>query len=267
MSVDVLVPTRNRPAELAVTLSGLAGQDGPLRRVIVSDQSDSQPSFDAAPVQAMAHQLGRQGVSVEFERHLPRRGLAEHRDFLLGQASSPYVLFLDDDVWLRPGTLSLMWTAMSRLRCGFVGCAMQGLSFLDDYRPGELAPYEEWADGVSAEVIGPEEQRRWTLHNAANLVHLERELAMKPGEWRAYKVAWVAGCVLFDRAKLMDCGGFDFWRDLPPEHAGEDVAAQWRVMARYGGAGVLPTGAVHLESETTVPQRDVQATEVVRVAP
>ena len=108
MNIDVLVPTRDRPAELAVTLSGLAVQDGPLGRVIVSDQSDAQPSFDAAPVQAMASQLGRQGVPVEFGRHLPRRGLAEHRDFLLGQATGPYVLFLDDDVWLRPGTLSLM---------------------------------------------------------------------------------------------------------------------------------------------------------------
>lgn len=76
-------------------------------------------------------------------------------------------------------------------------------------------------------------------------------------------MAWIAGCVLFDRAKLVECGGFDFWADLPPEHAGEDVAAQWRVMERYGGAGVLPSGAVHLESPTTVPDRRVQATEAV----
>jgi hypothetical protein len=101
------------------------------------------------------------------------------------------------------------------------------------------------------------------LHNAANLVHLADQSDIPDGEWRAYKVAWIAGCVLFDRAKLVECGGFDFWRDLPPEHAGEDVAAQWRVMARYGGAGLLPSGAVHLESSTTVPDRQVQATEVL----
>jgi hypothetical protein len=53
------------------------------------------------------------------------------------------------------------------------------------------------------------------------------------------------------------------WRDLPVEHAGEDVAAQWRVMARYGGAGVLPSGAIHLEAPTTVPNREVQATDLL----
>ena len=34
-------------------------------------------------------------------------------------------------------------------------------------------------------------------------------------------------------------------------------------MARFGGAGILPSGAYHLESPTTVPDRDVEAWEVV----
>lgn len=86
---------------------------------------------------------------------------------------------------------------------------------------------------------------------------------MRPGEWRPYKIAWVGGRVLFDRLALLDSGGFDFWSDLPSERAGEDVGAQWRVMARHGGAGILPTGAGHLESPTTGPNREVEVTEVV----
>ena len=40
--LDVLIPTRNRPAELAVTLSWLAAQDGvPEFGVVVSEQSDA----------------------------------------------------------------------------------------------------------------------------------------------------------------------------------------------------------------------------------
>jgi hypothetical protein len=76
----------------------------------------------------------------------------------------------------------------------------------------------------------------------------------------------VGGCVLFDREALVACGGFDFWDQLPVNHAGEDVAAQWRVMERYGGAGILPSGAVHLESPTTVPDRSTDAADVVFVA-
>jgi hypothetical protein len=41
------------------------------------------------------------------------------------------------------------------------------------------------------------------------------------------------------------------------------VAAQLAVMRRYGGAGVLPSGAYHLEAPTTVTEREVEAWELV----
>jgi hypothetical protein len=69
--------------------------------------------------------------------------------------------------------------------------------------------------------------------------------------------------VMYRREALNDAGGFTFWPDLPPDHAGEDVMAQWQVMERFGGAGILPSGAVHLESPTTVTDRRVEAYEVV----
>jgi hypothetical protein len=251
--------------ELATTLAGLAAQDGPAFRVVVSDQSDGDPSYATDPARSMAAVLERRGRPVRCHRHVPRRGLAEHRQSLLDRSDARHVLFLDDDVWLAPGTVARLHSAITALRCGFVGCAMQGMSFLDDQRPEELTSYQEWDGPVRPETITADspEFERWRLHNAANLVHLADRLVIPDGEWRAYKVAWIAGCVLFDRAKLVECGGFDFWRSLPAEHAGEDVAAQWRVMARYGGAGLLPSGAVHLESPTTVPDRQVQATAVL----
>ena len=43
----------------------------------------------------------------------------------------------------------------------------------------------------------------------------------------------------------------------------QHVLAQHRVMARAGGAGILPSGAVHLEAPTTVPDRCVQARSVL----
>jgi GT2 family glycosyltransferase len=260
--IDVVIPTRNRPVELATTLAGLAGQEYGAFRVLVSDQSDGEPSFATPPARAVAQALRVRGRAVRFVRHLPRRGLAEHRAFLLAQARAPYVLFLDDDVWLEPGAVGRLRTAIGELGCGFVGAAVQGLSYWDDERPHQLAAYEEWDGPVRPEQL-TRDSPRVALHSAANPFHLEQRLRLKPGEWRAYKIAWVGGCVLYDRLALTRCGGFDFWPDLPVEHAGEDVGAQWRVMARYGGAGVLPSGAVHLESPTTVPDRKVEATEVV----
>jgi GT2 family glycosyltransferase len=265
--VDVLIPSFGRTAELAVTLSGLAAQEGVPFRVVVSDQTEGDAAtFEQPVVRAMVRVLEAQGRSVRLERHLPRRGLAEHRDYLLGLTHAPFVLFLDNDVWLEPGTLRRMTEALRTAGCGFVGSAVQGLSYLGDDRPQERTGLTFWPDNeVQPERIRPGSEgfARWPLHNAANLAHAAAERAVPYGEWDLYRIAWVGGCVLFDRAALVDCGGFDFWDRLPTEHAGEDVAAQWRVMERFGGAGVLPSGAVHLEAPTTVPDRDTDAARVV----
>jgi GT2 family glycosyltransferase len=263
--LDVLVPTRNRAAELAVTLAGLAGQDEPDFAVVVSDQSDGAPDWEHPAVAAMVRVLEVQGRPVRLTRHLPRQGMSEHRQFLLDCSSSAQVLFVDNDVWLEPGSLQRMSDALTTLDCGFVGMAVQGLSYLADDRPAERATFELWSNGVHPERIRRTEPgfSRWPLHNAANPTHLSAALDLGPDEWRAYRIAWLGGCVLYDRARLVQCGGFDFWDALPPDHSGEDVAAQWRVMEKYGGAGILPTGAVHLESPTTLPHRPVEAFDVV----
>ncbi|MFC4020954.1 glycosyltransferase family 2 protein [Micromonospora sp. GCM10011542] len=264
--LDVLIPTRNRAAELAVTLAGLAAQEGvPGFGVVVSDQSDGEPAFAHPAAATVVRALRHRGHPVLLTRRLPRRGLAEHRAYLLAASAARYVLTLDDDVWLEPGTLHRLVTAIGELDCGFVGNAVHGLSYADDVRPQTHDRYEEWIGRPLPERVRPgtPEWDRAQIHSAANLLHVTGKLALPAGAWRAYKISWIGGCVLYDRARLVDCGGFDFWRRLPEKHQGEDVAAQLAVLARYGGAGILPSGAYHLESPTTVTERDVEAWEIV----
>ncbi|RIX30878.1 glycosyltransferase family 2 protein [Amnibacterium setariae] len=263
--VDVLLPTSGRIAELAVVLAGLAAQDDPAFRLTISDQSDDHAMAEAPAVQAMLRVLAAQGREVRVLQHLPRLGIAEHRAFLLAQATAPFVLFLDDDVWPEPGLLATLHAAIESLGCGVVGAAQQGLSFLDDVRPHEQAPFATWPDRVEPERLRPDSPgtERWTLHNAANLVHIAARTELPEQGWVPYRVAWLAGCVLYRREALVEVGGFDFWRELPPEHGGEDVVAQWRVMERFGAAGVLPSGAVHLEAPTSIPDRTVDAVHAV----
>lgn len=272
--LDVLVPTCDRPVELATTLAGLAAQTGVQFRLVISDQSDGAPAYDTPSATMLVRALRRRGTPVELLRHLPRRGITEHRAFLLSRSSAAAVAFLDDDVWLEPGVLDRLLRALRALRCGFVAAAMQGLSHLEDRRPGECAPFEVWEGPVRPETVvkdGPA-WSRWTLHNAANGLHLAHRLGLDTGplpppeRWLPYKVAWAAGCVLFDRAALVDAGGFDFWRELPPDAHGEDVLSQQRVMARRGGAGILPSGAYHQQSGTTLRTRSVSAVDVLPVA-
>lgn len=263
--VDVLVPTSGRLTELAVVLAGLAAQDDPPFRVIVSDQSEDHALAQEPAVQSMLRVLAAQGRDPQVLQHLPRRGIAEHRAFLLSQATAPYVLFVDDDVWLEPGTIRTLHEAIERLGCGVVGAAQQGLSFLGDVRPAEQEPFAPWDEAVRPERLraGSPGTERWTLHNAANLTHIAARTDLPEQGWLPYRVAWLAGCVLYRRRALEAVGGFDFWTQLPPNHGGEDVAAQWKVMERFGGAGVLPSGAVHLEAPTTVPDRTFDAAKVV----
>lgn len=264
-TLDVLVPTSGRPGALAVCLTGVACSPVRDLRLVVSDQSPGDAAYDDPVVRGVLRVLEHHGTQVALSRHLPPRGMAEHRAHLLSLATAERVLFLDDDVLLEPYAIPTLMAAMTTSGAGVVGMAMQGLSHVGDERPHEHAAYEEWDGPVRPERVrkGTPAWERWRLHNAANLVHLDRRLGPHPRGWRAYKIAWLAGCVLFDRQALLDAGGFDFWTRLPAASAGEDVVAQLRVLERAGGAGVLPSGAWHLELPTSVPDRRADAYALV----
>ncbi len=266
--LDVLIPTYRRPAALAVTLTSLIGQRMRDFRVVISDQTEQEASTDSGEVVAAIRVLRARGCPVNVHRHLPRRGLAEQRQFLLDQASAPYVLFLDDDVILEPEVVERLYETIQEEQCGFVGAAVIGLSFLADVRPNEQQ-IEFWRGHVKPETVRPGSLawERYRLHNAANLFHVEQRLHVGPHDRLKYKVAWVGGCVLYRGKALQAVGGFEFWRDLPAEHCGEDVLAQLRVMAEYGGCGVLPSGVYHQELPTTVQNRAYDAPRILDVDP
>ena len=259
-SIDVLVPTCNRPYALAMTLTSLAAQTVRDMRICISDQSDRPDVLEQPEVQAVRRLLTATGRTVETWRHLPCLGMAEQRAFLLSRVSAPYCLFLDDDVLLENDLIERLLHAIAEQQCGFVGSALHGLSYADDVRPHQQQ-LDLWEGRVEPEQVAPESPAwdRHRLHNAANLYHVQQKLGLGRDETRYYRVAWIGGCVLFDSAKLREAGGFDFWPELPPQHSGEDVLAQLRVMERFGGCGIIPSGAYHMELPTTVRERSVDA--------
>ena len=263
-ALDVLIPTYNRPAALAVTLASLASQTWRDFRVVISDQSEGLDAKSAGEARAVLKVLSVHGNPIEVHKNAPPQGMAEQRQFLLDRSSARYALFLDDDLILEPHVVETMLKAIQEEGCGFVGSAVIGLSFLDDVRPHEQA-IEFWDGPVQPEVVlpGSPEWQRYRLHNAANLYHLAQHLGLSPQQPRKYKVAWVGGCVLYDTDCLRSVGGFTFWKQLPLQHCGEDVLAQQRVMAAYGGCGLIPSGVYHQELPTTVPDRRVNAPQVL----
>lgn len=263
-TIDVLIPTYNRPAALAVTLTSLIAQTYRDFRLVISDQTESEDVTAAGEVRAVLRVLTTHGHPVEVYKNLPRRGMAEQRQFLLNHSRAPYALFIDDDLILEPYVIRMMVTAIREEKCGFVGSAAHGLSFINNVRPHEQA-IEIWEEPVRPEIVRPEtrEWERHKLHSAANLYHVQQQLGLTPEEPHKYRVAWIGACVLYDAAKLRSVGGFNFWKELPKQHCGEDVLAQLRLMARYGGCGLIPSGVYHQELPTTVTDRGVNAPEVL----
>lgn len=259
-TVDILIPTYCRSAALAVTLTSLCAQTFRDFRIVISDQTEDSNPMEAGEVQAVLRVLRAHGHVVEIHKHLPRRGMAEQRQFLLDRATAPYALFIDDDVILESYVVERMLAAIQEEGCGFVGSAVIGLSFINDIRPHEQF-IEFWEGSVQPELVKPDtpQWERWRLHNAANLYHLQQRLGLTPDKQRKYRVAWVGACIMYDTAKLREIGGYSFWQDLPAEHCGEDVLVQLRLMERYGGCGLIPSGVYHQELPTTITDRRVAA--------
>jgi len=249
-SVDVLIATYNRPESLMMTLAGVAAQTEHDLRVVVADQSDP-PVGDRPTALTLRRVIEARGGVVEWHARPQVHGIAEQRDFLLRRATADAVLYLDDDVLMEPTVIETLLATLRAEGCGFVGAFPAGLSHRADVRP-EQQIVERWEGPVRPEVVEPGSPawERWNLHRAANTYHAGQRLA--PGEHIRYKVAWLASCILYDREKLLAVGGFAFWSRLPRYHSGEEALVQNLLMRRWGGCGVLPSGAYYSQEPTTV---------------
>ncbi|HYX49735.1 MAG TPA: glycosyltransferase family A protein, partial [Ktedonobacteraceae bacterium] len=218
--------------------------------VIIADQSQ-HPTAHSQEIKSLLRVIEARGGSIDYHCRPPIHGIAEQRDFLLNRATAQNVLYLDDDVFMEPWVIEKLLEVLQREQCGFVGAFPAGLSHRDDVRPQQQI-VEYWEGPVQPEAIDPASPQweRWQLHRAANLYHVSQSL--NPGEFRLYKVSWVASCILYDRTKLLEVGGFSFWSRLPRYHSGEEVLVQNLLMRRWGGCAFMPSGTYYSQVPSTV---------------
>ena len=76
-------------------------------------------------------------------------------------------------------------------------------------------------------------------------------------------MAWIGACVLYDVAKLDAGRGVPVLAGASGDHCGEDVLVQTRMLERYGGCGIIPSGVYHQELPTTIPDRSINAVELL----
>jgi GT2 family glycosyltransferase len=97
-----IVPTLDRPADLAACLASLAAARPPFARIVVADQgADGGPAALAA----------RHGAT---HLHLEQRGLSRARNAALARADEPWRYFPDDDCTVAPDILARVGEALAR---------------------------------------------------------------------------------------------------------------------------------------------------------
>jgi glycosyltransferase involved in cell wall biosynthesis len=261
--LTLLIPTFNRVEALAVTLASLLTQKYSDFNIVISDQS-TYPIEENGVIQNLVRIFALHHIMVEIHRHLPRKGIAEQRQFLLERSDTTYCLFLDDDLVLENFVIFNLIKVLKENQCAFVGAAPIGLSYIDDIRPEEQH-ITFWESAIKPETIEVNslEWQRYKNHNAANPLHIASKFHISPENPKPYHIAWVGGCVLYNRKKLTELGGFEFWENLPKEHCGEDVLVQLKLMQKYGGCAILPSGVYHQELPTTLPNRTYNAPQLL----
>ena len=265
-NINILIPTYHRVKALSVTLTSLYFQQEKNFDIIISDQGEEDILEHDSTIQTIIRLFKLRDINLSIIKNLPRKGMAHQRQFLLQHSDSPYSLFLDDDVILEPYVTKNMKECLQKTNAGFVGSAVIGLSYKNDFRAHQQH-IEFWENDILPETIIPGSLvwQRYKLHNAANIMHVAEQLNVTAEDPKYYKIAWVGGCVMYQTEMLKDVGGFQFWKDLPEEHCGEDVLAQLRVMKKFGGCGILPSGVYHQELETTIPERKINAPEFLEI--
>jgi hypothetical protein len=233
-----------------MVLTGVATQTVRDVHLVLADQSE-EPVEHSPVVRTLLRIIESRGGQIEVHHRTPSKGITEQRQFLLERACTNNLLYLDDDVLMEPNVLELLIQTIEAEQCGFVGAFPAGLSFFGDVRP-EQQRIEYWDGPVQPEAVEPDSDRweLWHLHRAANLYHVSSRLPA--GEFRRYKVTWIASCVLYDRNKLNEIGGFSFWPRLPRFHSGEEVLVQNLLMRKWGGCALAPSGTYYAELPSTV---------------
>jgi glycosyltransferase involved in cell wall biosynthesis len=251
-SLNILIPVFDRPASLAVTLAGLACQTYRDFDVILSDQAEDCNALRAGEVQTSLSLLRLRGNRVFLHRQLSRRGIAEQRQFLLEESNSYYVLCLDDDLILEPDLVERLMRALREENCGFADSAPVGLSSIDDKRlPEQHIGFREGPVRLEGAAPGSDEGQRQGLHSAANVLPVRQRFALNGRGRRKHRVARIGTCVLYDVEKLDAVGGF----------RAEDLTVQARLLERYGGCGIIPSGAFRQELPTKIEDRSDNAAD------
>lgn len=195
--VSVLIPTKDRAADLALTIESVLGQTTPPGELLIVDQSRD----DAAELRTRARWARGAPGRLVYLRRPELSGLAAARNCAMDRACGEIWLFLDDDVVLEPDFLAQLLAAY---RAHPEATGISGVVTNYD-RPG-------WADWAWTVVFarGPFHDQRQAIYWNAGRLRAEppRRVRRLGGGLMSFRAAALRG-LRFDEQLCGVCDGED----------------------------------------------------------
>ncbi len=202
LSVAVVIPTKNRPDDLDITVQTLLAQTVLPQQVIIVDQSSGDEGQTRVRDRfAALDPATRDRISLSYLRDTTLGGLTAARNRALREVHSDIVLFLDDDVELEADFIHEILAAYERCP-GATGVS----GIITSYSPPPLA-FRCWTRVFSRGPFHDDRQPvYWNSRNLASrsLVRVTR----LGGGLMSFRMTAIAGC-WFDENLTGACPGED----------------------------------------------------------
>jgi len=215
--VSILIPSRNRAAQLERCLRSLLALDYPAPALEIIVVDDASTDETGAMLQRFIEETARHGWTIQVIRHPSQKGVGVGRNTAAQAASHELLAYIDSDCVASPGWLKELVPAFQDARTGAVGGMLRACD-----RTSMLGRYE---DVRSSLFMGARPQE----------VQMDGPLTYVP-----------AASLLVRRAAWRQIGGF------APLNFGEDVDFCLRLLAANYRVRYLPWGTVYHDYRTNL---------------
>ncbi len=239
MTDDLIICTRNRPAELERCLASVRTQTRVPTHTTIVDSSDGDAS---ATVVAAFRDRWPDGHVIERVESTP--GLVHQRLVGLRATHEPIVHYIDDDTVLEPGYIEgilATFAADGTEEIGGVG------GYVTDQPPHRYRRIDEW--------LGLDSRREGVVLPSGRNVRIYTEPA------HDVDVDWVPGCAMSYRRTVLEAEPPD--ERVGRNRNGEDVQLSYRVRQRWRLVVTPKARLAHLTSD--VERRGIEALTTVEL--
>lgn len=150
-----MIPTRNREAVLHKTLSTLLDQTLLPAELIIIDASDTDP---IQLKQELTTSFTSKGVAIKW-LNATDRGAAVQRNQGVAASACPFILFMDDDIYLEKDVVEKLWQGMQTLeQVGGINAMIKNQQYTT---PGKMTRWmygvlsHQKMDTYAGRIIGP----------------------------------------------------------------------------------------------------------------